>query len=191
MGHPGLGGALPARGVACPRAGAVRMDLPLSPAVVPAAQSRRDHRSGRPVPQISNILFGNVDIFFTPGLAPEPVRFFPFFDTAVTMDQVFVYARVLAILVLGALMLRFTDAGLSVRAMVDSEAMTSLSGTDPSWMALVSGSSRCSWPACPAFWLPRSSALTPLSSRGSSRPPSPRSSRPASEACPSPSSWVC
>ena len=45
------------------------------------------------------------------------------------------YACVLAIVVIGALILRFTEAGLSVRAMVDSEAMTSLSGSNPSRIA--------------------------------------------------------
>ncbi len=87
------------------------------------------------VPQISNIIFGQVEIFFTPGLAPEPVHVYPFFGTVVTLNQVITYACVLAIVVLGALVLRFTEAGLSVRAMVDSEAMTSLSGSDPSRIA--------------------------------------------------------
>ena len=54
---------------------------------------------------------------------------------AVTLDQVIAYACVLAIVVIGALILRFTEAGLSVRAMVDSEAMTSLSGSNPSRIA--------------------------------------------------------
>jgi branched-chain amino acid transport system permease protein len=87
------------------------------------------------VPQISNIIYGQVEIFFTPGLAPEPVHVYPFFGTVVTLNQVITYACVVAIVVLGALVLRFTEAGLSVRAMVDSEAMTSLSGSDPSRIA--------------------------------------------------------
>lgn len=87
------------------------------------------------VPQISNMLFGTVEIFFTPGLAPEPVRVFPFLGTVVTLNQVITYACLLAIVVAGALVLRFTEAGLSVRAMVDSEAMTSLSGSNPSRIA--------------------------------------------------------
>ncbi|MEX1008079.1 MAG: ABC transporter permease [Acidimicrobiia bacterium] len=87
------------------------------------------------VPQISNIIFGQVEIFFTPGLAPEPVSFYPFFGTVVTLNQVITYSCLLAIVVLGALVFRYTEAGLSVRAMVDSEAMTSLSGSDPSRIA--------------------------------------------------------
>jgi branched-chain amino acid transport system permease protein len=87
------------------------------------------------VPQISNILFGQTEIFFTPGLAPEPVSTYPFLGTVVTLNQIITYACLLAIVVVGALVLRYTEAGLSVRAMVDSEAMTSLSGSDPSRIA--------------------------------------------------------
>ena len=87
------------------------------------------------IPQISNIIFGQVEIFFTPGLAPEPVHTYPFFGTVVTLNQVITYSCLLAIVVLGAIVLRYTEAGLSVRAMVDSEAMTSLSGSDPSRIA--------------------------------------------------------
>ena len=107
------------------------------------------------------------------------------FDTAVTLDQVIAYACVLAIVVLGALILRFTEAGLSVRAMVDSEAMTSLSGSNPSRIAagvwvvstFLAGPRRASSPR-------RSSASTRASSRCSSRPRSPRSSPPGCAACP-------
>ena len=84
------------------------------------------------IPQVSNMIFGQSEIFFTPGLAPEPVHTYPFFGTVVTLNQLITYGCVLAIVVIGALILRFTDAGLSVRAMVDSEAMTSLSGSNPS-----------------------------------------------------------
>ncbi len=50
---------------------------------------------------------------------------------AITMDQIIVYTCVVATVVIGALVLRYTDVGLRVRAMVDSEAMTALSGTNP------------------------------------------------------------
>jgi branched-subunit amino acid ABC-type transport system permease component len=70
-----------------------------------------------------------------PGLAPTPVKVYQVFGTAVTLDQVIAYGCVLAIVVVGALILRFTEAGLSVRAMVDSEAMTSLSGSNPTRIA--------------------------------------------------------
>ena len=49
----------------------------------------------------------------------------------VTLDQVIVYVCVVLTVVVGALVLRYTDVGLKVRAMVDSPAMTDLSGTNP------------------------------------------------------------
>ncbi|HXW78745.1 MAG TPA: hypothetical protein VEJ84_04560, partial [Acidimicrobiales bacterium] len=41
------------------------------------------------------------------------------------------YSCVVAVVVLGVIVLRYTDVGLCVRAMVDSPAMTSMSGTNP------------------------------------------------------------
>jgi len=87
------------------------------------------------IPVLAVMIFGNDEIFQAPGLAPQPVSVYKVFDTAVTLDQVIAYACVLGIVVFGALILRFTEAGLSVRAMVDSEAMTSLSGSNPSRIA--------------------------------------------------------
>src|SRR5689334_17425749 len=87
------------------------------------------------VPALALMLFGTGEIFQAPGLAPQPVKVFHVFDTAVTMDQIISYGFVIAIVVIGALILRFTEAGLSVRAMVDSEAMTSLSGSNPNRIA--------------------------------------------------------
>jgi branched-chain amino acid transport system permease protein len=87
------------------------------------------------IPALAVMIFGNEEIFQAPGLAPQPVSVYHVFGTAVTLDQVIAYACVLAIVVIGALILRFTEAGLSVRAMVDSEAMTSLSGSNPSRIA--------------------------------------------------------
>lgn len=88
------------------------------------------------IPPLSNIIFGETEIIRAPGLAPEPVRVYRVFDTPVTMDQLITYACVVAILVGGFLILRYTDAGLRVRALVDSEAMTSLSGANPSVVSM-------------------------------------------------------
>jgi branched-chain amino acid transport system permease protein len=87
------------------------------------------------IPVLATMIFGNDEIFQAPGLAPQPVSVYKVFGTAVTLDQVISYACVLGIVIFGALILRFTEAGLSVRAMVDSEAMTSLSGSNPSRIA--------------------------------------------------------
>jgi branched-chain amino acid transport system permease protein len=83
------------------------------------------------VPPATTLLFGNQTILTAPGLAPQPVRVFTFLGVPVTMDQIIVYIAVTLIVVVGALVLRYTDIGLRVRAMVDSPAMTSLSGTNP------------------------------------------------------------
>jgi branched-chain amino acid transport system permease protein len=82
-------------------------------------------------PPAATLMFGNETILTAPGLAPQPVRVFRFLGVPVTLDQVIVYGCVIVIMVAGALILRYTDVGLRIRAMVDSPAMTSLSGTNP------------------------------------------------------------
>jgi branched-chain amino acid transport system permease protein len=88
------------------------------------------------VPPISDLAFGNVVIFQAPGLAPVPVRTFEVFGAPVSMDQIIIYGCVLVIVVGGGLILRYTEAGLRVRAMVDSPAMTTLSGSSPTAISL-------------------------------------------------------
>jgi branched-chain amino acid transport system permease protein len=88
------------------------------------------------LPALATRLFGNVTIPSAPGLAPEPVAVYHFLGVPVTLDQVIVYCCVVATVVVGALVLRFTEVGLKVRAMVDSPAMTDLSGTNPDAISL-------------------------------------------------------
>jgi branched-chain amino acid transport system permease protein len=88
------------------------------------------------VPPAATLIFGNQTILAAPGLAPEPVRVFNFIGVAVTMEQIIVYCCVVAIVVAGVLVLRYTDIGLQVRAMVDSPAMTSLSATNPELVSM-------------------------------------------------------
>jgi branched-chain amino acid transport system permease protein len=83
------------------------------------------------IPSIATVIFGSGAILQAPGLAPEPVRVFQFLGVPVTLDQVIVYACVVLTVVVGAAVLRYTEVGLKVRAMVDSPAMTDLSGTNP------------------------------------------------------------
>jgi branched-chain amino acid transport system permease protein len=83
------------------------------------------------LPPIVVLLFGDMQIALAPGIAPQPVHIFHVLGGAISMDQLLVYIFVVAILGIGFLILRFTDAGLAVRAMVDSPAMTSLSGGNP------------------------------------------------------------
>jgi branched-chain amino acid transport system permease protein len=88
------------------------------------------------VPYLCTIIFGDQTILQAPGLAPQPVRVFDVLNVPVTMDQIIVYLCVLVIVVVGAVVLRYTDVGLQVRAMVDSPAMTSLSGTNPDGVSI-------------------------------------------------------
>jgi branched-chain amino acid transport system permease protein len=88
------------------------------------------------LPSLATIIFGNQAIQSAPGLAPEPVRVFHFLGVPVTLDQVIVYISVVVIVVAGALVLKYSDVGLKVRAMVDSTAMTDLSGTNPTTISI-------------------------------------------------------
>jgi branched-chain amino acid transport system permease protein len=88
------------------------------------------------IPALSTLIFGTEAISSAPGLAPQPVRVFDFIGVAVTLDQVIVYACVVATVVVGSAVLRYTDVGLKVRALVDSPAMTALSGTSPSAVSI-------------------------------------------------------
>jgi branched-chain amino acid transport system permease protein len=83
------------------------------------------------IPPLAILLFGDTTIVHAPGLAPEPVRVFTVIGVPITLNQIIVYGSVLALMIIGFVVLRFTDVGLRVRAMVDSPAMTSLSGTSP------------------------------------------------------------
>jgi branched-chain amino acid transport system permease protein len=87
------------------------------------------------LPPTDTVIFGNQQILSAPGLAPQPVRVFHVIGVPVTLDQVIVYSCVLAILLVGFFVLRYTDVGLQIRALVDSPAMTSLSGTNPGRMS--------------------------------------------------------
>jgi branched-chain amino acid transport system permease protein len=88
------------------------------------------------IPSLATLIFGDQAIPQAPGLAPQPVSVFHPFGVPVTLDQVIVYACVLATVVIGALVLRYTEVGLKVRAMVDSPAMTDLSGSSPTAISI-------------------------------------------------------
>ena len=83
------------------------------------------------LPSLDTVIFGTQPITSAPGLAPQPVKVFHWAGVPVTLDQVIVYACVTGVVVIGVATLRYTDVGLRIRAMVDSPAMTSISGTNP------------------------------------------------------------
>ena len=88
------------------------------------------------LPPIADLVFGTQAITSAPGLAALSDQPFHFLGTPVTTDQVIIYGFLLFVLIAGTAVLRLTDVGLRVRAMVDSEAMASLSGTNPGRVAL-------------------------------------------------------
>ena len=88
------------------------------------------------IPAATELIFGNQAILTSPGLAPLPVRVFHIGGVAVTLDQIIAYCCVVAVLVIGTYVLRRTQVGLMVRATVDSNAMTSLSGISPARIAV-------------------------------------------------------
>ncbi len=137
------------------------------------------------IPSLATLIFGNQAIQQAPGLAPEPVAVYHFLGVPVTLDQIIVYACVVATVVIGALVLRYTEIGLKVRAMVDSPAMTDLSGTNPTaisvgvWAVSTFFAGLAGVLAAPIIGLD-SEQLHRCSSRRRSRP----SSRPSCGTCP-------
>jgi branched-chain amino acid transport system permease protein len=83
------------------------------------------------LPPAAMLLFGNQTITTAPGLASQPEPTYKIFGAVVTLDQIIAFGCVLAVVIIGTLVLQFTDVGLKVRALVDTEAMTSLSGVSP------------------------------------------------------------
>ena len=88
------------------------------------------------LPPLAVLLFGNAQILKAPGLAPEPVKIFHVVGVPITTTEIIVFGCVILVVAAGALVLRYTDVGLRVRAMVDSPAMTSLSGTSPAAVSI-------------------------------------------------------
>jgi branched-chain amino acid transport system permease protein len=88
------------------------------------------------LPPLVSLILGHLINVTAPGLAPRPLAVFHPFGTTLNADQLTTYIGLVVVLVLGVGLLRFTDVGLKVRALVDSEALTSLSGTNPGRVSL-------------------------------------------------------
>lgn len=90
------------------------------------------------LPAGADLIFGTQPIESAPGLAALTDQLHPyhFLGATVTSDQVITYGFVLFVVLAGTAVLRFTQIGLKVRALVDSEAMASLSGTNPERVAV-------------------------------------------------------
>ena len=83
------------------------------------------------LPPIAFLVFGTTAIPQAPGLASSPPPVYHVFGAAVDLNQVIVYCAVILVVAAGTLILRRTTAGLRVRALVDSPALTSMSGVSP------------------------------------------------------------
>src|SRR5271157_2692345 len=88
------------------------------------------------LPPIADLVFGAQSITTAPGLALSSDKPYHFLGVPVTTDQVITYGFVLLVVLAGTLIFKFTRVGLYVRASVDSESMTSLSGTNPGRVAV-------------------------------------------------------
>ncbi len=108
------------------------------------------------IPYIANLLFGDKTILQAPGLAGEPSHVFQVIGVAVTVDQLVVYGLLVSVVVVGVIVFRYTAAGLRIRAMVDSPALTSLSGTNPSAVSLAVWATSGGWRDW-SGWSPRRS----------------------------------
>jgi len=82
------------------------------------------------IPPAVSVILGSPVIETTPGLAPQPVHVYYLGQVAITLDQLIAYICVAVVLGAGLLILRYTPAGLTMRAMVDSPALASLQGVD-------------------------------------------------------------
>lgn len=88
------------------------------------------------LPPLVELVFGRLSNTTAPGLAPRPLKTFHPFGALLNADQLVTYLGLAVVLAAGIGVLRFTDVGLKVRALVDSEALTSLSGTSPGRVSL-------------------------------------------------------
>jgi branched-chain amino acid transport system permease protein len=88
------------------------------------------------LPPLADLIFGVQTITTAPGLALSTDHPYHFLGAPVTTDQLITYGFVLLVVVAGTLILKLTRVGLYVRASVDSESMTSLSGTSPGRVAV-------------------------------------------------------
>jgi len=88
------------------------------------------------LPPLTNLVFGTQDIQAAPGLTAAQDHPMKVFGAPVTHDQLLTYGFLLLVVVAGSIVLTRTDLGLRVRAMVDSQAMASLSAINPGRISL-------------------------------------------------------
>jgi len=88
------------------------------------------------LPPVVDFFLGTQTIDTAPGLALSSDRVLHLLGAPVTTNQVITYGFLGTVVVVGTLVLRGTAVGLRVRAVVDSEALATLSGSNPGRVAL-------------------------------------------------------
>ncbi|MFZ0666075.1 MAG: ABC transporter permease [Acidimicrobiales bacterium] len=88
------------------------------------------------LPALADLVFGTQTVNPAPGLALSTDRTYDFLGSPVTTNQLVTYGFVLFLVIVGTIILKFTRVGLYIRANVDSESMTSLSGVNPGRVAV-------------------------------------------------------
>ena len=88
------------------------------------------------LPAVVSLIFGTQEIINVPGLAPVPVKVFSIIGVPVDLDSLITIGSVIVLGILSFMILRFTSFGLKIRGFVDSEAMTSISGTNQNLLAM-------------------------------------------------------
>ena len=85
---------------------------------------------------VTILLFGNNSVGAPPGLAPQPEPIYHVAGASLTLDQIIIYVCVIVVIGGGAAVLKFSEIGLQIRATVNSDAMTKLSGINPTRVAV-------------------------------------------------------
>ncbi|HVU72693.1 MAG TPA: ABC transporter permease [Mycobacteriales bacterium] len=88
------------------------------------------------LPPVADLAMGKKEILAAPGLANLNDKPHKFFSAQVTNDQIITYVFLVVVVALGSYIFTRTEAGLKVRAVVDSEALASLSGSNPHRVAM-------------------------------------------------------
>ncbi|MGX1675553.1 branched-chain amino acid ABC transporter permease [Streptomyces sp. NPDC055400] len=83
------------------------------------------------LPPLAQLLFGVQDIVSVPGVTPAGLDGVTLLGLSVSANQLVVLGALVLVLCAGGALLRSTRAGLVVRATVDNEEMTALTGVDP------------------------------------------------------------
>lgn len=90
------------------------------------------------IPPLTFMIYGDEPIFRAPGLAGPNPGFYDVFGVTLNTDQIIVMIAAALVAAAMTVVLRFTSFGLSVRAVVDSPAMSSLVGTNTAFVAAAS-----------------------------------------------------